>query len=337
MSADHSKQSKCCCIECGKELYAIYFNKHIKTCKHINTKNKIEKVSCPICGKRLKEINTAHLRKHGLDYNEVKKLFPDHNFISENSLLKKATLKNLTPEQSENLRYGHTLESRIKKWGEEEGIERHLKAKEAYSFSKTLEGYIDRLGEEEGTKAWKSKIENISQGAKRFWDNLSESSRSRGTLQWYQQIYGEEEGKIRWTQACNNKSKSLRKIPIELAEEYSFYKLLVSRVSEINLKLYGKDLHLIESRGKQMHLDHMYSVYQGFIEKVSPYVIGFIGNLEFLSAKENCSKQLKCSQSLEQLLNKINNNNEYQTIIKSDLFDINDNFNFILKSKNWKQ
>lgn len=336
MPADHTKQPKCCCTECGKEFYVIYFDKHTKVCKHINKKPKEEKVSCPICGERLKEINTAHLRKHGLDYHQVKKMFPDYDFISENSLSKKATLSDLTPEQSKRLSYGHTLESRKEKWGEKEGIKRHLKAKKAYSTSKTLQGYIDRLGEEDGKKEWKSKIEKISQSSKNYWDSLPKSKKIRGTLQWYQEKYGEEEGKLKWTQACNNKSKSLRKIPIELVEEFSLYKLLVNRITEINLKLYGKNILILELRGKQFHLDHMYSVYQGFVEKISPYIIGFIDNLELIPAKENCSKQLKCSQSLEQLVSKINQNKEYKIIIESDLFNINGNFNTILNSKNWK-
>ena len=332
MATDHSKQPKCCCTECGKEFYVIYFDRHTKVCKHINKKPKKEKVSCPICGKRLKEINTAHLRTHGLDYNQVKKMFPDYDFISEKSLSKKATLSNLTPEQSKRLKYGHTLESRKEKWGEEEGTERHLKAKEAYSTSKTLQGYIDRLGEDEGGKQWQSRTEKISLAAKESWDKVSKSKRSRGTLQWYQERYGEEDGKLKWIQACNNKSKSLRQIPIELVEEYSLYRVLVSRVTKINVKLYGNSLLFLNSRGRNLHLDHMYSVYRGFIDSVSPYIVGFVGNLELLSSTENCSKQLNCSQSLEQLKDKIAENKEYQNIIKSDLFGINNNFQFILNS-----
>jgi hypothetical protein len=317
-------------MECGKEFYVIYFDRHIKNCKHTNKKDQKEKVSCPICGKRLKEVNTAHLREHGLEYDQVKLMFPDYKFISEDALSKKATLLNLTPEQSRNLRFGHTLEARIQKYGEEEGTKRHLKARESYSFSKTLAGYIDRLGVEEGTKLWNQKIEKITQTLLKFNCELPPEERVRGTLQWYQEKYGKELGEEKWMIMCNNKSKSLRKIPIELAAEYSLYKFLVNRVTKINVKLYGKDFLFLESRGRKMHLDHMYSIYQGFIDGVSPYVVGFIENLTLLSAKENCSKQFKCSQSLDKLMTKIKENVEYQNTMNLDLFEVNADFEHIL-------
>jgi len=333
MATDHSKQPKCCCLECGKEFYVIYFERHIKTCKHVNNKNKIEKVSCPICGKKLKEVNTAHLRKHNLEYEEAKKMFPDHIFISETSLSKKATLTNLTPEQSKNLKYGHTLEAKIKKYGEEEGLKRHLESKENYSYSKSLQGYIDRLGEEEGRKQWENRNEKISDTLIKFWSDPPEELKLKGTLQWYQKQYREELGKLKWLEMCNNKSKSLRKIPVDLIQEYELYRSLVYRVTRSNLKLYKNQIPLLETRGRLNHLDHMYSIYQGFMYNVSPYIIGFFKNLKILPAGENCSKQIDCSQSLEQIISEINKNLEYQNIIESDLFDIDKCFKQLLDRK----
>ena len=180
MAADHSKEPKCCCTECGKELYTIYFEKHFRSCKHKNNLDAEQKVSCPICGKKVKEINTSHLRKHGVDVKKFKEMFPGYETLSKVSRERKRTLINLTPEISDKLRYGHTLQAKIERYGEEEGVRRHKEALKRYSHSKTLQGYIDRLGEEEGRKAWEEKIKRISEVSKVIWQNPSQRLKMRG-------------------------------------------------------------------------------------------------------------------------------------------------------------
>lgn len=49
------------------------------------------------------------------------------------------------------------------------------------------------------------------------------------------------------------------------------------------------------------HLDHKYSIFEGFKNNVSPKVIGSIYNLEFMLYNVNVSKGTKCSVELEEL------------------------------------
>ena len=57
-----------------------------------------------------------------------------------------------------------------------------------------------------------------------------------------------------------------------------------------------------EKRGRtNYHLDHKYSITEGFKNNVPPKVIGHIANLEFLPHKVNESKGTKCSVTLEKL------------------------------------
>ena len=49
------------------------------------------------------------------------------------------------------------------------------------------------------------------------------------------------------------------------------------------------------------HLDHKYSIIEGFKNKVPPKVIGSIDNLEFIPYNVNVSKGTKCSIKLEEL------------------------------------
>ena len=60
-----------------------------------------------------------------------------------------------------------------------------------------------------------------------------------------------------------------------------------------------KSLHLYSQPG--FNLDHRYSVKAGYLNKVPPEIIASHHNLEFITTEENCSKQAKCSVSLDWL------------------------------------
>jgi hypothetical protein len=55
-------------------------------------------------------------------------------------------------------------------------------------------------------------------------------------------------------------------------------------------------------RGFEYHLDHKFSISEGFKQNIPPSVIGGVNNLEILTRNENCSKGKKCSLLLEQLM-----------------------------------
>jgi len=73
------------------------------------------------------------------------------------------------------------------------------------------------------------------------------------------------------------------------------------------------DLKIMENydkRGKGpdgFHLDHMYSISQGYFNNIDPKIIGSSINLKFIPEKENLTKQGKCSISMKQLLEDYNN------------------------------
>lgn len=43
------------------------------------------------------------------------------------------------------------------------------------------------------------------------------------------------------------------------------------------------------------HLDHKVSIWYGYKNKIDPYLIGSIHNLEFIPHKENLKKSIKCN------------------------------------------
>ena len=80
------------------------------------------------------------------------------------------------------------------------------------------------------------------------------------------------------------------------------FKFLVWYYSE---KSYKKYYFLINQnnyeRGHDYHLDHKYSLYEGFKNGVSPKIIGGYKNLEVIKKSKNLSKGNKCSIELKEI------------------------------------
>lgn len=88
--------------------------------------------------------------------------------------------------------------------------------------------------------------------------------------------------------------------PLQLKTEFERYKREVWNVTRKQALI---NLHDYNKRGrKNYHLDHKYSVTQGFLNNIPPEIIGNIINLEMLDHKKNITKNSKCSITKEQLL-----------------------------------
>lgn len=96
----------------------------------------------------------------------------------------------------------------------------------------------------------------------------------------------------------------LRQNGIENKEGYEKYKFLVRRETKVSLKKYSKiinPLNLLLGRSKY-HIDHKYSILEGFKNDIDYKIIGSVYNLEVLSSYDNCSKGHKCSITKEVLI-----------------------------------
>ena len=86
-----------------------------------------------------------------------------------------------------------------------------------------------------------------------------------------------------------------------------FYKYELS-VIKITKKQPIETLPNFENRGNSgvdgaYHLDHKFSIIQGFINNIPPEIIGNIKNLEFIPWLDNIKKRTKCSISINELNN----------------------------------
>jgi hypothetical protein len=89
-------------------------------------------------------------------------------------------------------------------------------------------------------------------------------------------------------------------------ERYSF---LVWYYTEKSYKQYEDIINTKKlKRGKKYHLDHKYSIFEGFNSGVSPKIIGEFYNLEIITSHENLKKNKKCSITLNELLKYEKNN-----------------------------
>ena len=76
------------------------------------------------------------------------------------------------------------------------------------------------------------------------------------------------------------------------------------KVRSLTGETYKKYKHEIDNdnlRSKEWHLDHIYSVIEGYLNDVPPEVIACKSNLRIIEGKENISKNRRCCITLEAL------------------------------------
>lgn len=101
----------------------------------------------------------------------------------------------------------------------------------------------------------------------------------------------------------NTRIKNGFQVPDEKLTDWECYK---RKVYNVTRKTWRENKILIENheqkRGRtDYHLDHIYSIYDGFLNDVDPEIIGNYNNLRLLYYKENCSKRVKSDITLEEL------------------------------------
>lgn len=97
--------------------------------------------------------------------------------------------------------------------------------------------------------------------------------------------------------------KDYEKRMIADSTSFEYYVYVVRKFSEISWK--SKHLKIDKlgrERSRDMHLDHVYSIYEGFNNNIPPYIIGHWTNLQILNGSANSSKGTKCGQTKEELL-----------------------------------
>lgn len=96
-------------------------------------------------------------------------------------------------------------------------------------------------------------------------------------------------------------------IPDSMLTDYEKYRRDIDRLTR---KVWTHNKQSIQNynkeRGRKLHhIDHCYSVFDGFFNEISIDIISHPANLRMISASENCSKRNKSIITLEELLRRI--------------------------------
>ena len=178
---------------------------------------------------------------------------------------------------------------------------------------------IERYGEVEGLAIWlkrqnkwqetlnsKSEDEKREMNRKKnYWDTKSYAdqvdikNRMVSTLKETVSKRTFEEKRELGKRMSDGKIKCGMATPIENRDKFQEYR------NQVGLESARYKLHVLENfdkRGpKEYHLDHKYSVFEGFKNNIPVEIIGHICNLKMLRYTENTSKGGKCSITLNEL------------------------------------
>jgi len=105
-------------------------------------------------------------------------------------------------------------------------------------------------------------------------------------------------------------------IPLSELSEFQIYRINVQSITKESIKNYGEKylnkIYLLELNKdisgwkEKWAIDHIYSIYEGFKNKISPEIIGSIINIQIITFSENCKKQKTSHISLHTLNKRYN-------------------------------
>jgi hypothetical protein len=96
---------------------------------------------------------------------------------------------------------------------------------------------------------------------------------------------------------------------------YIRYRDNVRKLSERTIKRYKTQIKDIEKRGRKFHLDHKYSIFEGFTNNIDVDILAHICNLEILPSTINETKNIKSSITLIELIQSIKEHDRRELLV----------------------
>lgn len=214
----------------------------------------------------------------------------------------------------------------IEKYGMEIGSKKFEEYESNHKYWTSKQYQIDRFGQKDGSAIWeeisKRKAITIANLQMRFGNDIGLAKFN----EWKTKIsptnakiiekLGYEKGKA-FIDAKNSKSLETRQvnsnnpiIPKSVRLEYLIYLNLVWDETHENLLKYSHAKFGSSFKKKNLSLDHQVSIKFGFMNGISPSIIGHIENLRYISKSENSKKRDTCNITIDELLHKIREHEE---------------------------
>jgi len=98
---------------------------------------------------------------------------------------------------------------------------------------------------------------------------------------------------------------------VKYKEGFELYYYLIWKNTNIVYKKYKNIIDINNSRSIDNHLDHIYSIYDGFKNNIPVYLMTCVSNLRIISSSKNVSKGKKSDITIEELFERFNKNKLY--------------------------
>ncbi len=191
------------------------------------------------------------------------------------------------------------------------------KGKKLEEFGKTPEETKRKMSLASKDKSWDDRYgEDVSKSMKQ---SMSDKLIGREfTIEWKEKISVANKGTLTGSKNPMRNPSNVKKlqktfedrglkIPDIQLNDFELYKRKVRELTEQEFRNNYYILKDADKRGKGFDLDHKFSIFVGFKQNIPIYLIGSIHNLEMLCTKENKSKHVKCSITVDEILKGVKN------------------------------
>lgn len=312
-------------VECCKKFNLTYYKLAKILHKHnLNKLNTETNITCKICKTFFdnKYIFSKHIfHKHNLSSKQYYDTFCKKpaegnceicnkktqyiNFIAgynpycSRSCGAKAFRQRLKNNPVKHAQYIKKLSSNSKRMHANMSAEEKMRRSQHLSEVNKKANSILTPEERKHKRGWMNKL--TEQEKKDFIRNVMTKT---GCHLWWKTSTDEEKQKVFKKRADTKNQNSSNNL---IYNEFLKYRNSVTVLTKRTYKKFKSEINphnLQRRRGSSgYHLDHKYSVFEGFINNVAPEIISNKHNLQMLSGSENISKGITCSITLECLVN----------------------------------
>lgn len=286
------KNSYVVCAICG--FHAGNLNSHLSLVHNTNTEDYRSKYNSPTCSDDYLHNCSEKLKgdknpgwQHGGKFSP----FSD-KFIGTTT--KEEVLSKVKQTKDENFSHTTRIDYYLHRGYTQEEAELALKERQT-TFSKDI--CVDKHGEVEGSKIWEER-----------------------QIKWISSLYNRPQEEmdiinIKKLPAFSSLSGLLEVSENEVLDilgemDYDAYQVYSNKITKLSNEVYYKYIDEIDPdrlrgrvNGSGYDLDHKYSRFVGFLKNIPVEIMSYKDNLQILSMEDNTRKNIKCSITLEELLN----------------------------------
>lgn len=234
-------------------------------------------IQCQVCNKNLKQITRNHLVQHKISVAEYKILFPSSPLQDESIIMRGES----------NPFYGKKHSDETVKVLKEKALTRTPNPEVGKKISNLWKDPNGNYRKLMSSEEYRQKMKFVMTD---WWSSATES---------------EKEKRFEKMKQTNLSNK--RWLPVEDKDPFVVYRDEVRRITEETYIENFKSIENASLRGKGYDLDHVVSIYDGYLNEIPVEIMASIHNIRIIPTTANRSKSRKSHKTCEQLLEESNN------------------------------